>query len=898
MKLSTKLLVSFAAIFLSLFLLLGFIIASLDRQREKTDALVLERYEKAILADDIRFEIGNVSRELTYILLDYEGASFLENDLYRLHAHIEASLSLYRQRANLPAVIETLTLIGADYSVFYGKGRSAIETVREGRVADAHALLAELEQARTGLFQLTDRLKTLQEQATEEAIRTANAAHDRALLLLFACLTAGLLLAVVLSTTIVRSLSRSVNRVKAVMTGVPYSEEKLPRVETITKDEIGDIAAAFNDMAASLEGQRRLERSFRQTLESQHWVKARLSEAAAGMQEAQELQPLGEKFIRDMAEAVDARFGAIYMSDSEGGGFGRVAGYADTGGPETIRLGEGLAGQAAADNRMVVLQDVPSHYWTIQSALGEAKPEAVIIVPVPYDRQVKAVFELAKFGPFDPAHEELLRESAAGLGVAINRIEAHQRVQELLQESQALTEELQSQSEELQLQQEELKTANDELEAQYMDSERKTAELERIRVDLEQQARQLALASQYKSEFLANMSHELRTPLNSILVLAQMMADNPERNLLAHQVEYADTISAAGNDLLALINDILDLSKIESGKAELIPEEAALSELAEFVERHFEPIAEQQGIAYKVMVEDDVPGIMYTDELKLRQILKNLLANAFKFTDQGEVRFRVRLAREDETADEPVLIGQQPVIAFEVSDTGIGIPKEQQLQVFEAFYQADGTTSRRYGGTGLGLSICRELSQLMGGVIKLASKTGRGSIFTLYLPAWLPVQAEDSSPAARKKDALQAPQQDEGARQESPQPAGRALAGLSVLIVDDDMRNVYALSAPLRAAGMTVTHATNGKEGIARLRSEADIAIVLMDMMMPEMDGYETMRAIRGMPEFQQLPIIALTAKAMKHDRERCMEAGASDYISKPVNVEQLMSLLRVWLYR
>jgi len=423
------------------------------------------------------------------------------------------------------------------------------------------------------------------------------------------------------------------------------------------------------------------------------------------------------------------------------------------------------------------------------------------------------------------------------------------------------------------------------------ESIQKTVELEKVKLSLEEQARQLSLSSQYKSNFLSNMSHELRTPLNSLLVLAQILAENSAGNLTAKQVEYAETIISSGMDLLNLINDIMDLSKVESGKMEVYPAEVKLKDIEDYVKRNYLPVAQTRALEFSIQLDNDLPDVIYTDEQRLLQILKNLLSNAFKFTEKGSVLLHIKNASMGTTRT------RTPMLAFSVIDTGIGIPEEKHNTIFEEFQQADGTTNRKYGGTGLGLSISKKIAELLGGFISLESQEGKGSTFTLYLPLNIAGDATKDEAVSEVAVGLEEPSGDDVNQPEIEQNQD-LLEGRKILIVDDDMRNVFALSAILENHKVDVLFAENGKEGIKTLQENPDIDLVLMDIMLPKMDGYETMQYIRQIPKYQTLPIIALTAKAMKYDREKCINAGASDYISKPVNLKKLLSLIKVWLYK
>ncbi|WP_224249498.1 ATP-binding protein [Hyalangium gracile] len=416
-------------------------------------------------------------------------------------------------------------------------------------------------------------------------------------------------------------------------------------------------------------------------------------------------------------------------------------------------------------------------------------------------------------------------------------------------------------------------------------------------------AEQLALASRHKSEFLANMSHELRTPLNSLLILAKVLSENKERRLSQREVEYARTIHASGTDLLHLVNEILDLSKVEAGKMRVLPGNVSLAEVKQFIERSFGPMAEKKGLGFSVSLDASTPDSLHTDPQRLLQVLKNLLSNAFKFTGSGRVDLRVTLADGRRTRfTSEALQRAERVLAFSVRDTGIGIPEDKQKLIFEAFQQADSTTSREYGGTGLGLSISLAMTRLLGGELHVESQPGQGSTFTLYLPEHYSRTEDGASADAPMLTTAHVPGQDILAGPPAPSlqpPAplrpGSSLVGLKVLIVDDDIRNVFALTSALEGKGIEVLHAENGKVGLELLRSRPEVDAVLMDMVMPELDGYATLRAIRQDSRFATLPIIAVTAQALPEDRDKCLAAGASDYLAKPTDTDQLLELLRRW---
>ncbi|WP_127533418.1 response regulator [Paenibacillus kobensis] len=706
-----------------------------------------------------------------------------------------------------------------------------------------------------------------------------------------------------ISRQITGNLNRVTNVISSVKTGYNASEG-LPRIEIRSKDEIGAIALSFNEMATTLDKYSAFERD-------KTWLETTIAELVTMVQGVHDLNSLAQLFITKITPLTGASLGVFYIRSSAGGRMHltKLASYAASSSgtvKNSFQFGEGLVGQAAADNRAIILTAVPESYIPIRSGTGEALPASIIIMPVQFEGQVAAVIELAAFTPFTPIQMELLNQVLNHLGITIHSIAGRMQIEQLLQESQALTEELQCQSEELQLQQEELRGINEKLEEQYRNSEQKTKELELTKLQLEEKASQLALNSQYKSEFLANMSHELRTPLNSLLILSDILSNNTEGNLTAAQIKYAHTIHQSGNDLLRLINDILDLSKVESGMIELYPDEVQLRSICELAEQQFSPVADKKGLSFRTELDAGLPPMLYTDEQRLMQIVKNLLSNAFKFTSHGQVKLRIQQATssmlEQASRTAPLL----SAIAFSISDTGIGIASDKQNLIFQAFQQADGTTNRKYGGTGLGLSISREMARLLSGSIIVESVEGRGSTFTLLLPDTdfrtqeqaLPLLVDTAAAAydVTKPDELPLIESYPSDLPIKKEPSD--MSGRTVLIVDDDMRNIFAITSALESRQMNVLFAENGREGIASLQQHPAIDLVLMDIMLPELDGYDTMRTIRSMPQYASLPIIALTAKAMKDDRDKCIEAGASDYISKPIGLEQLFAILQHWMCR
>ncbi len=638
----------------------------------------------------------------------------------------------------------------------------------------------------------------------------------------------------------------------------------------------------------------------------QGWLDSNLARIGGLLQGQRDLGEVCRMIMNEVTPLVDAQLGAFFLASTHdhalrlrlSASYGYVAPDAEV----VFAPGEGLVGQAAVSRRVIRVSAAPNRRIAIRSGLVDTAPTDLVVLPVLFEGELLGVIEFASVGTFSELHLSFLERLVATIGIALNTIQANRRTEQLLAQSQRLAHELQEQSAELQRTNAELEEKAALLSEQNANIETKNREIELARLGLEEKAQQLAQASQYKSEFLANMSHELRTPLNSLLLLARLLADNTERNLTGKQIEFARTIHSAGSDLLELIDDILDLSKIEAGRMDVEPSEVRLADVRAYVEQAFAPQADEKGLTFTVEVAGPVPATVVTDAQKLQQVLRNLLSNAVKFTDSGSVTLRVEPAPDGLTFELPSLRNAHRVLGFAVSDTGIGISDDKLALIFEAFQQADGTTSRKYGGTGLGLSISRELARLLGGVIMVESRPGSGSNFTLYLPDVLlpdtftgvtvPMLAIPGLPA-RSAPAILRP----AAKPERvPSPAAHQLDGATVLIVDDDVRNVFALTSALELHGMTVLYADNGADGVRVLTEHPDVDMVLMDAMMPDQDGYETTRAIRRNRQFVGLPVIFLTAKAMPGDRESAIAAGASDYITKPVDLDELLELMASWV--
>lgn len=671
------------------------------------------------------------------------------------------------------------------------------------------------------------------------------------------------------------------------------TSEPLPRLHVKDSGEIGNIATAFNKMSEALEVHTHQSSEFNKHIEESNWIQTQLAHMGNVYRNVNVIQDLADRFIRELTPVVGSAYGIFYFSEEQNGieilkKTASYAAYSDM--PELFtefKIGEGIIGQTAFEKKTHIMQAPADHPIRIQTGATSISIQEIMIVPILFENRTVVVIELGTIHGFSQRQQQLIERIATTLGVVVNNIDNRMQVDRLLRESQTLTEELQSQQEELQVQQEELQATNEQLRERNHYAEIKTEELQITQKELQLYSEELSRSSRYKSEFLANMSHELRTPLNSILILSQLISEKDKQYEEDDTPHFGEVINRSGQDLLTLIDDILDLSKVEAGMVEVQRDSVAVYELPEVMGYSFDKIAEQKGIEFYSHIDEDVPDVFYTDEKRLQQIMKNLLSNAFKFTSKGSVKINIALADASIIAKGYSVPDQMDyMLAISVTDTGIGIKEDKQNLIFEAFQQEDGTTERQYGGTGLGLSICREFSKLLGGYVTVQSELGKGSTFTLYLPSL--IMDDEGQPVTK-------PLPPTWMDKEEQEDSLARLQGKKVLVVDDDLRNIFALEGVLKTKGMHVRSAQNGEEAIALLNAEPT-DIVLMDMMMPIMDGYEAMRWIRMEEKWKDLPIIALTAKAMKDDRELCIEAGASDYISKPMNVEQLLSVILVWL--
>lgn len=914
MSYKKKLMVGFGSLLSLLIILFVILSIGLSSIKDNISNIVDDRYKKVTLAQSIKDNISSSIYDLNDVVRETNKDKIPDRIkvLQAKEDKISAQITEAKASVNTAEGRTFVIQIETQYQDYLQSANQLVDFVDKGKIhpgvqnPEQTAVSNKLLQQFGSLTKVVDDYKAFQENYMTAALNNSLQTYKMSMLMIVLFTIAFVIVGALVARWVIRSLVSSLEKISNTMSSIELEADTLPRLPIDTNDEVGAIAGAFNGLAASLEAYNTKERSYIVTIEEQNWLKSKSAELSNAYQGISDLKTLAETFLSKAASLLNANCAVFYVLEAQGKepSLVKTASYAGDGrdfGTQRFRLGEGLIGQCALEKRIMRVDNVPAGYMPIKLGSGEVQPANILIAPVMFDGEVGAVIEFTSLTEFTQLHEDFLEEVLGSLGINIYRIRDRMEIERLLQESQSMTEELQAQSEqlqsqneEMQMQSEELRMINERLQDRNMFAEQKAQELQQAKHELEDKAEQLMISSRYKSEFLANMSHELRTPLNSMLILSEMLA--ADSNLSEEQLEFARVIHDAGRDLLNLINDILDLSKVEAGKLDVVLEDASLQDVLYRLESTFSPLAKQKGLDFNIVTEDKVPELVHTDEQRLQQILKNLLSNAVKFTEQGSITMHVRRVNA-QLQQEPVNIGDDDyVLQISVTDTGIGVPKDKQELIFEAFKQANGTTSRKYGGTGLGLAISREYAKMLGGWITLDSEEGKGSTFTLYLPSTTSVPNAEAF-AGLRETAASAVAEAEAVAVETPlgQTVG-AFRGKKILIADDDNRNVFALQNALETEGIQVVIARDGRESLEALEQEPDIDLVLMDIMMPEMDGYEAIRAIRTKPHFSQLPVIALTAKAMKNDREKCLEAGASDYISKPLEMDQLFSVLRVWL--
>jgi HAMP domain-containing protein/signal transduction histidine kinase/DNA-binding response OmpR family regulator len=711
-----------------------------------------------------------------------------------------------------------------------------------------------------------------------------------------------------------QNLTTQVRSISEVASAVTKGDlTRMIRVEA--KGEVEALKDTINQMIANL-------RATTLRNQEQDWLKSNLAKFTQMLQGQKDLNTVTKRILSELAQVVNAHYGAFYIlkQDDETSQvklnlFSAYAYKEDRNIPKEFAIGEGLVGQCAFEKERILLTNVPNNYIKVSSGLGKAKPANLIILPVLFENDVKAVIELASLDAFSETHQDFLNQLTESIGIVLNTIETNTRTEELLAQSQSL-------ASELKIQQDELRRTNDELQdkalllvKQKEEVEAKNKEVEEARKSLEEKAEQLQLTSKYKSEFLANMSHELRTPLNSLLILAQQLYENVEGNLTEKQVRYAKTIHSCGDDLINLINDILDLSKIESGFISTNIAPVHISEISSFVETTFRPISEARNLKFHIDIGQDLPTSMDTDIQRLNQILKNLLSNAFKFTEKGEVSLRIFEAKKNWKPNNPNLDNAKKVIGFSIKDTGIGIPTDKQMIIFEAFQQAEGSTSRKYGGTGLGLSISRGLAELLGGTIELDSSPGTGSTFTLFLPIEsVPMStAKDKAP-----DSIKAIQQlanedqdinsllgnlkitNEGIEtrasmdvvNEMINEAGDDRNNIQpndkiVLVVEDDLRFSKIILEKAHAENLKAVVATNYLEVFDFINRFNPIAMTL-DVKLPDTSGWKVIDLLRNDLNYRHIPIHVISGE---ENRILALKRGARSFLLKPLDNDSLNDL-------
>ncbi|WP_150268191.1 CHASE3 domain-containing protein [Paenibacillus tepidiphilus] len=730
----------------------------------------------------------------------------------------------------------------------------------------------------------SESFREIERNLTAERIANIQASNDRLLITMYILWSLVAVLAAIITYIIAGSIVKPLRNVIDAINAIAGGGNMAERITVRTADEIAELAESTNGLLDSVQ--------------REQWQSQQLAHMSMVLQETQDLSALCRTFVNKLAAMLEIQYAAFYVVD-QSGRFNRNYSYAGSEQKEmqlglaSFKPGEGVIGQCVLDKSIHRLEDLPADYISINSGLGRTAPRSAVVAPIIFENRTLAVIEAASITRWNTYQMELFTELLGLMAIALHSTLNRLEIQKLYGDSQVMNEELQVQSEELQVQAEELQghtkellELNSELDERRASAERVTKELEKYNVELER-------SSRYKTEFLANMSHELRTPLNSMLILSQLLTENRNGNLGEEEQEYASVIHTAGSDLLAMINDILDLSKVEAGKMLVEMDAVNLTELPTLLQGYFGKTAEQRQLEFEIHIGEEVPDLFFTDELRLHQILRNLLSNAFKFTEKGAVH--VEVGYLPSYVDEDYR-SSGPVLSFAVKDTGIGISAGNRKLIFEAFRQADGSTARKFGGTGLGLSISLQLARLLGGHISLESREGIGSTFTLYLPcrteeseAGAGLMALQAQTASAADEETESPGQRLQAETSSLQKEAACLQGRTVLIVDDDPRNIFAIQQGLEPYRMNILTAQTGFECLQIVREQPDVDIVLLDIMMPNLDGYDTLSIIREELLLPELPIIAISAKTMKEEREKCLAAGANDFLSKPVAIQDVV---------
>lgn len=889
----------------------------------KVTETVEEDTELLLLVTNIRRDVkdGLITLRNAVIYTDEDAVQREVEKLDALSRLIRERLDILMMQAETEQQIQTVRHLDTILTTADGYEKMLIEHIEIGnRERAVHLINEELSELEVELQSAINELVYVLETNMFKTLENERNNYNHGLI--FESVLTSLLIIIVLLILLrtALTLTSRLERVAGVMTGIADGDLDLTtKVEVVGDDEVGEVARSFNQMTGSL-----LEQH--QKLEAHSWHQSNMAALTSRISGARSYEALGELFFSEIMPRIGAQYGLFYVITDKAKDKDILtlrASYAavEQKVSKKVRFGEGLIGQCAAEKKPIIVHDVPQDYVSIQAGLGKIPAKVLYLYPVLFEQKVRAIVEIACIEPLGEKEIAFFETSLKELGVILENVIARTRQSDLLEETQKLMKEVQAQAEELIRQQEELQSKNQALEEQteiLQESEEKlqnqqrvleqlnkeleektirlekqnkryeekNRELEEARCELETKATELAQSSEYKSQFLANVSHELRTPLNSMLILSKLLSENKEDTLSEKQVDYAKTIHDSGVELLNMINDILDLSKIEAGKMDVEILDVSLKEIMMSLDKSFRPVAEEKGLEFLIKVHPDVPDRIHSDPGKLAQILKNLVANAIKFTEEGNVQVEVFLEKTR----------KKQWLHFVVSDTGIGIEKANQDMIFEAFQQEDGSISRKFGGTGLGLSICKQLAELLGGKILLESERGKGSTFSFVLEL-------GKSKLAREIEK-EVSQTEVG----SPIPCignhmigdddfspkkYRELSGKTVLVVDDDIRNTYALSSLLEEYGMIVRFAENGREAIEILEETDNIDIVLMDLQMPVMDGITALELIRNMPELKDLPVIILTANA--DEKEKCLNKGAVDFIVKPAEVNRLLESLVKW---
>jgi signal transduction histidine kinase/CHASE3 domain sensor protein len=911
MKIRTKLILGLSLLPILIFLLIGigwFQLQSFKTMNAKSES----KYDLVISAEQVHRKVKNEAISLRNLII-FDDKELINKELTTLQNEsdiVDQNIAMLEKKVTSDKQKKLVKKLYDTNQSFNTFKEATMKLISQGNKEDAiQLIISRGETFRTEFSQVITEINNNFEDDMKSSSHEFSTNFERQIWIGSLISILGILIVIMIVFRSVWATAKRLGQVSNVMVSVANGSADLStKIEVKSNDEIDAVALSFNHMVESLEQQKIKE-------DNLIWIKSNIAEISTNLSGIHQLESLSKNFLSKVAPLMDVCHAVFFVKDPNEKDnepvFKLQASYAFKERKHlsnTFSLGEGLIGQAALEKTSIILTDVPPDYVRIKSGLGEAPPLNIYVLPVSFEGEVKAVLEFASFKPFTITQQTFIEELINSLGIILDSVMGRIQLAKLLEETQVLMEEIQAQSEELQSQQEELRVTNEELEEQAQvlrQSEEKlhvqqeeleqtnfelkekaenleeqnrkfeltNREVEKAREELEEKARQLALSSKYKSEFLANMSHELRTPLNSLLILSKLLSDNLEGNLSKKQIEYSKTIFSSGRDLLALINDILDLAKIESGKMEVNLSKFFIEDIVDFVEKAFRPIAIEKKINFDIIISEGIPNTIYSDEQRVKQVIKNLLSNAFKFTKHGRVILEIGCSST---------LKNESRFSFSIKDTGIGIPKEKQDYIFEAFQQADGTTSRKYGGTGLGLSICREISALLDGKLFVDSEEGKGSTFTFYIGDYQGEEPNYSNSIVVNEVATTIEEQTKPTHSlEANQIQLKENSDIKrLLIVDDDLKQRNSLMELIGDKNVILKAVSSGAEALEELKfSQFDCLI--LDLGLADTSGFELLEKIKRKEENKNLAIFIYTGRDLSSKEEITLKKYANSIIIK-----------------